>query len=684
MRIAFSAGIAGVRPARTQRGLIALDPAAAAWLAVVPATLVTLATMLLLGPPLGSALLPPPSARFWSSVVAGVHPEPTEQARFLIALVGPLLLAALTLLLVRRPPQRLAASAGQIATGVELAVVALLVTCFVLQRILPPQGRPGAPPIVYFTLPSVIAAAAVAAAIALAARSARVRAAFSRVAAESRARRIGATLVALLALAVTVLPSLYTDGSLGHAYEAVIYHLQFTYDESVAVLDGRSPLGDFATQYSALWPYVVAGGMSLLSPSVGTFTGMMAALIGISLLALFDVLRRAARSTVAALLVFLPLVATCGFQLHGPTVSRFSLVTYFGVLPLRYAGPFLLAWLLARHLDGARPRRLWGPFLAAGLVVLNNTDFGFAALGALCAALVWTQPARPDARAARRIALEALGGLALAFALVSALLLARTGELPHLGLLTRYARIFVVDGFAMLAIRPVVGFSTVIYATHVAAIGVATVRALRRDPDRLMTGMLVWSAVFGLGAGSYYVGHSLSEVLIYAFPPWGLTVALLTLLTLRAAATSQRWPSPLQLGCLFAFGLLATAFAQVSPPWRQVERIARDGPHVFARPIGQPFVAQYAKPGEAVLIMSGLGHRIALNLGLNDVERFTGARSHLTAEQLDESLAALRAAGGTKVFVLVIEAFPGLTEALERDYRLQDRGPEEMALWVAR
>jgi hypothetical protein len=684
MRIAFSAGIADVRQARPRRALATLDPAVAAWLAAVPVALVTLLAIVLLGPPLGATLLPQPSAHFFPSVLDGVHPEPTEQARYLIALTAPLLLAALTLRLVRHPPERLSErSAAQLARGVEWLAVAVLVGCFALQRILPPQGRRGAPPIVYFTWPSVIAAIAIAAAIALLVRSAAARSAWSRWSAESPARQVGAALVALLALGITLLPALNTDGSLAHEVEGVIYHLQFTYDESVSVLAGRSPLGDFATQYSALWPYALAGGMSILGPSVGAFTGLVTALIGVMLLALYDILRRVARSSLVALLLFLPLLATCAFKLHGPSVNRFSLVTYYGVLPLRYAGPFLLAWLLARHLDGARTRRLWPLFLWGGVVVLNNTDFGLAALGATVAALLWTQTARPDATAARRAALEAFAGLAGALALVTVLLLARTGEPPHLGLLTRYAHLFVVDGFAMLPMRPVVGFVTIIYLTHVAAIGVATVRALRREPDRLMTGLLAWSGIFGLGAGSYYVGHSLSEVLIYTFPVWGLTVTLLTLLTLRGAAPGA-WLSPARLAVLVGFGLLCCSLAQTSPPWLQLQRLSRDGPHVFAQPIGQQFVAANAQPGETVLIMSGLGHRIAINLGLHDLERFTGARSIFTADQLRESLAQLRAAGGTKVFVLLLEAFPGLAEALERDYERRAQSPEGMALWVAR
>ena len=113
--------------------------------------------------------------------------------------------------------------------------------------------------------------------------------------------------------------------SLASAYEAVIYHLQFTYDESFAVLNGRSPLGDFAAQYASLWPYVL-GAADVAARQVGAvFTVLMAALTGLALLALFDVLRRVTRSSLAALLLFLPLLATSALRLHGPLDDRFSL-----------------------------------------------------------------------------------------------------------------------------------------------------------------------------------------------------------------------------------------------------------------------------------------------------------------------------------------------------------------------
>ncbi|HEU4703280.1 MAG TPA: hypothetical protein VFS37_12425 [Conexibacter sp.] len=664
------------------RQRVALDPADAVWLAAVPAAAIVLVAVVLFGPPLGALVFPPSTARFWPSLLeGGIRREPSEQARYLIALSAPFVLAGLTLALSRGVPRGLAHRRAALARAAEAAAVALVAACFVAQRLQLPQTSDGQTrPVVYFTWASIAVAIAIGAGLTAAARSARARARFTRWTAETRGRRLAALLVAVVVLVVALLPAINTDASIAQAYEEVVWHLEFTYDETVAVLNGRSPLGDFTAQYASLWPYGLAAGMSLLGDSLLAFTALMAALTGATLLALFGVLRRVTRSSLAALALFLPLLATFGFRLHGPPVNRFSLINYFGVQPLRTAGPFLLAWLLARHLDGARPRRVWPLFLVGGLVALNNTDFGLAALAATVAALAWSNP-RPAGEQARRGVAEALGGLAAAYALVAALLLARTGSLPELGRLVAYARLYAVEGFSMLPIRPLFGVALALFLTHVAAVGVATVRALRSDPDRLLTGLLTWSGVFGLGAGAYYVGHSLSELVTYMFPMWALTVVLLTVAVLAPAPGRIR---PAAVACLVAFGLLVCSLAQLPAPWQQLERIRSHDAPAFARPIGQELVAERTRPGERVLIMAPLSHRIAQTLQLDNVAPYSDSRSILTLEQLEESLAALRAAGGTKVFVTTQYSWPGLTDALARTHRLVAQYPTGMELWQRR
>jgi hypothetical protein len=687
MEIGFSAGDARQRAdAPAQAGIEhgKLDPRVAAWIAAAPAAALTIVAIVVLGPPLGAWLLATPHLGFWREMPRfTLRPEPTEQGRYLIALTAPLVLVALMLWLMRRAPRAIAARARAIALATEAAALLVVVACFVAQRLQAPQNYTGdRRPVVYFTLASIAVAVAIAVAIAAAVRSAGVRALAQRWLGESRARRAGALAVALIAIAIALLPAINTDESASEAFQAVNFHLLFTYDETMAVIDGRSPLGNFATQYAALWPYGLAAAMSVLGSGMLVFTGLLAALTGVTLLALYDILRRLTRSALAALALFLPLLATCGFRLHGPAVNRFSLINYYGVMPLRLAGPFLLAWLVTRQLGGARPRRLWPLFVVAGLVVLNNADFGLSALGATVAALVWAH-ARPGARPSRRALAEAAAGLAAALALVTALLLARTSSLPDLSLLLRYPHILAVGGFSMLPIRPLFGVDVAIFLTYVAAIGTATVRALRGERDRALTGMLAWSGVFGLGAGSYYVGHSQSELLIYTFPAWALSVTLLTLVTIRSLARVRRVPSPAQLACLAGFGLLVCSLAQTPAPWSQLRRISVEGPQLFAQPAGVNFVAQNATAGESVLIVALLGHRIAQTLGLHDVEPYTGSKSIFTSEQLRESLAALRAAHGMKVFVEPRNGYGSYAPVLRARFKPIAAG-EGIVLWVAR
>jgi hypothetical protein len=675
--------------ATARDGNLARVPSAGelAWIAALPCALVVLVLIVVLGPPLGDLLFPRIGLTFWSEVqeAYATHPEPTEQARYLLALTAPLLLTGCVLVGVRRARTLAPGTIALLVTGTQALALAFLATCYVVQRRYAFETSPAFAVSPYFSLRTIAVAALLALTIAAGLASRSVSARFGALTRERPLMRVTGTAVALAAIVVWLLPAINFENTIVEANEVIVNHLPFWLDEVFAALDGRFPLVDYAAQYGSLWPYPVAGAMTLLGASIGVFTIAMATISALALLALFATFRRVARGTLGGLLLFLPFLATSLYMMEGPFENRYAIANLFGTFPLRYAGPLLVAWLLARQLDGAAPRRARWLFLAAGLALLNNTDFGLPALGATLAALLWTG-GPPTRRSLGRLALEAALGLAAALALVSALTLATAGSLPHLELLVRYARLFALAGWGMLPMKPTIGVSTIVYLTYVAAIGTATVRAVNDEPDRLMTGLLAWSGIFGLGAGSYYMGRSHPEVLTNMFGAWALSVTLLFVVAVRAiAARATRRPAPAEVACLFAFGVLACSLAQLPTPWSQVQRLQRTGLELYSEPESQPFVALHTRRGEAVAILTPLGHRVGYNLGLDDVTPYTGSRSMPTVQQLDETLAELRDAGGRKVFLSLAEAWDDLPMALvQRGYAAAVRERYGMAEFVRR
>jgi len=658
----------------------AADPASAAWLCAIPCAAVVVAAILLLGPPLGH-LLPTAEGRytFLDAHALNLHPEPTEDARYLIALSAPLLAALAIALAARwqpRVPDRIGAAAAQ---ATQLLLAAAFVAALVAQRGFRFGAIYNAPEApfrsTYFTTPTLIAAALLAIAAAAAARASGERPRLVRaLLRDSRGRRWILGAVALAVTVVWILPALNTDVSIANEPEDLIYHLAFPFDETFAVLNGRTPLANFTAQYSSLWPFAIALPMALFGKTLLAFTIAVATIGTLALFAVYGVLRRVVRSPLAALMLFLPFLASSLFFIDGTLVYRSSVGNYFGTFPLRYAGPWFLAWLTARQLDRREAptiRALWLLFTAGGLALLNNADFGLAAVGASIAALLWTME-QPERRRLQRLAGAAAGGLITAFASVALVTLVRAGTLPQLGRLVDYARIYAVAGFALEPIPGVLGVHLLIYLTYVAAIVVATVRAARRASNRVLTGMLAWAGIFGLGAGMYYVGRSHPTALKQHFGAWSFTLALLVVPALGALASHHARRTALaSLTTLFSFGLMACSLAQTPAPWSQLRRLnaplmqfndewrAADMFVPPSDPATRFFVASLAdgpsrfvvKRGAPVAILLTAGHRAADAYGVVNVSPYTGVDSLQTVQRVESVLDALRDAGGNTVIL---------------------------------
>jgi len=644
---AVGAGAAGRRP---------LEAGEVAWLAVLPLAALVVAAIVLLGPPLGHAAMEPGSTRFWPW--ARAWPEPVEHARFLLALLGAPLLAAAIVVGHVRPPRLRPAHARALVALTQVATLLLLALTLLAQHevLLNAAAPPGLPSRI-FRVPTILAALALAVAAGVAlARPAAARG-LAALARETRGRRVGCLLVAILLSAVWLSAAFNTEHSIGRA-EA--HHLiPWDMSETFAVLDGRTPLLDYHSQYAQIVPYLAAGALRLVGTSVGAWTGTMIVFSGLALLAVFAVLRRIARSSLAALALWVLFLAGTAFL----ALSRLSPLEIFSLWPMRYGGPYLLAWLTTRHLDGAAPRRRWIVAGAAGLVALNNLEFGLPACAGAITAMAYTDPPR-SWRAAGRFAAEMALGLLAALVAVTLLTLAHGGGLPHLSLLLEFPRIYGVDGWVLEPMAPM-GLHVALLVTFMAAVAVATVRAVRGEEGAALTGMLVFSGIFGLGAGSYYAGRSDVLNLTSLFSTWCFALVLLTVVVVRGALRSGRRPSPAGFAVLFGCGLFACAILQLPQPWRELHRVRQTTTSArYKQAAAVRLVKATTIPGQKVVILTGLGHRVAFDAGVVDVAPYSGFESMPTVGQLARTIDVARREGVTQIYIDDPLTFQGFDEAL--------------------
>jgi hypothetical protein len=609
----------------------ALTPAQIAWIALVPCTIAAALAILLLGPPLGHALFKPGSDPLWPPgwwETEG-HPEPVKQARFLLAVLAAFLLAVVVVVGSRRRLE-LRPVVVQAATLASYGLVLALLAVAMTHQVYAIEPRQSAPAV--FGPVTVAVAAALVLAALLALRRPAVLARVAELARETTARRVVGVAIVLAFSAIWLLKVLLTDrltGDIGGL------NLLYTLNDAFAVLDGRTPLVDYHIIYAKLLPYPAALALATFGATTLTYTGLMAVLDGLVLFAVYSVFRRVTRSSLLAVGLFLPFVATGDvntFNIGAGLIS--SPMTLSAMWPMRYGGAYLLAWLASRNIDGAAPRRTWALFLVGGLVAIDNQDFGVAAVAATVVALLCARPPRSRA-AALRLAGEAAGGVLGAVALVCLLTLVRAGTLPHPALLSEWPRIFTTLGWFSLPLHTM-GLHLAVYATFVAAIALAAVRFARVREDVLLTSMLAWSGTFGVLAGGYFIGRPDAFKIDGILSAWCFSLVMLTIVCVRAL-TARGWRRPQlpELLVLFGFGLSICLVARLSPPQQQLSRLVHPlVPPQHYRADADRFVGEHTQPGEAVAILVPMGSWIAHDLELDNVSPYGVMNEIVTRSQL--------------------------------------------------
>jgi hypothetical protein len=637
-------------------GELDLTQDALVWLVVLLGGCLLVVAVLLLGHPAGSLLFGGHRMHPLPTDAALVMPKPDQLGRFALAILVSFLGVGAVVVAPRafRAGGSLTRYAPAVVVVGELAVLAVVVWAWRGQN----EGVNRLTPI-QFRLGDLAVAILIAAGLYLVA----IRGWLARaVGKPSRARTVAWIGAATILTSLWLAPELFRSQNLAHSLIAVWDPLQYTFDDFMSVLNGRTPLVNYDTQYASLLPFVTEPLFKVFGVSVGSFTAVMGALSLLSFMCVERSLALIARSERTAFILYVPVLAVSLFTLRHVGGERYFMADYYGVMPARYLGPYVLFWCTVRHLRGLHPRRPTLLLLLAGLVAINNPEFGTPALGGCLLALASARLGPPSGslRAVRGFLVEVALGLVGSVLVVAVFTLLRSGSLPELSRLTRYEQIYAITGYNMIR-TPNAGLHIIIFMTFVAALLVAAVRVRSMQPDRVLTGALVFSGTFGLGAGFYYMGRSLPEVLAALFSAWGLATALLCLLALQALKDTvlrpRCWPYrafPV-MAVLIMMGLLATCIDQFPAPWTQVNRLrANSSTILFDTGPSARFVRAASHPGEHVAMLDALGHVVGREADVIDVSPYSNYEGIVTYEQLYDVLDSLRAEHGDKIFAAAI------------------------------
>lgn len=454
-----------------------------------------------------------------------------------------------------------------------------------------------------------------------------------------------------------LLGCVFTDENIGRASGTISYHLPFVMGEFAAVLNGRFPLVDFYPQYENLLGHLLHPYFAVAGLTVTTFTVGMSLLSLVGFLLIFRVLWRVTDSPWLALVLYVPWVAISLAEAETPGINPSNAFNYYAVGPVRYWGVFLLAYLSMSYLMAPRVGRLAQVSFFAGLVGLNNLDFGAtSAVGLLTCAVLFPPSSGSAGRIWRILHALAIFFGGVASALVAFSLVARVayGVWPSVSALTQYQRTFAYLGFNMVAM-PTDGLYWIIYLTYMVALVYVVFEAVSGDPRsvsrsrRLSLGMLAFGSVSGFGVSVYFVGRSHPGVIIAMYSSWAFVVALLLHRVLCDVQEKKRSHAvdgdiidaiPVTAMLALCCGLLPIVL-EVPNVSYEVQRLRQSGP-VDTRPARlAKLVAKYVKKNQPTVVSYVNAHQIAQMAAVSNLFPFAHTGSVLLSSQIQPVLKSI-------------------------------------------
>ena len=464
-----------------------------------------------------------------------------------------------------------------------------------------------------------------------------------------------------------VLPNVFTEADRSAWLTQTAYHIPFTMGEFAAVLNGRTPMVDFYSQYQNVLPLLLSPLLRWTGLSLFSFTLTMALLSVTGLLLLFSVLTRVVRSSWLALVLFLPMVAF-SFEPVETNVGGYvhNMFTYYAMGPLRFLGVFVLARLSLWYLERPSYSRLAQSAAIAGIVALNNLDFGLPALAAVLSCVVLFAPRFGRSTPAVRICMAVLtflltAGMAVVVYFVAVRL--RAGAWPMVANLVLYQKTFAASGFAMVE-APQAGFYQTIFLILLLPVLVALFEVFSGSflesgrRARIEYGTLIYAGIAGLGVFTYYAGRSDPGALPVAFCPAAYALVLLVYRFGAGVIPSRLSGGSTAPGLRIIPGVVVlTLFSLTFPgvfnaphPGAQLARLRRGlaklpDPHQNAVEV----IRRYVPPGKQTVIIAPDAHWLAMKAGVINRYPFSHSGSLLIRDQLGPVMNAIAALPNKKV-----------------------------------
>ena len=324
------------------------------------------------------------------------------------------------------------------------------------------------------------------------------------------------------------------------------------------VAHGRTILVDTSSQYGLLYPYVAATVLAPFGVGVVSLAAWFATLGLLQIVFAYLAIARLPAMTSAWRVAFL--AAYCGLAVPMLGGALFNLPdsiclprdshaftcvpVYYQYFPLRTIWPTFFIWFVPLALAARNRWMMPLGYGLSGLAFLWNADTGLLCLvayagasGYLALARVALRPVAAVASAAAHAA-AAVCAVGLALTAYAGFAWVRSGSLPDYAALFRFQEIFYSAGFFMLPM-PVWELWQPIVAIHALTVAWAMRRLVTGMATRRSAWML-FIALYGLGAFSYYQGRSMASFLPSSFPP----ATILAFLWLHDAA--RRLPAASQ------------------------------------------------------------------------------------------------------------------------------------------